>query len=171
MPAAKNEIKFTKKKKKVKAFPIAGIGASAGGLEAIGSFFEVMPDDLPEMAFVVVSHLDPSHSSILPELLQKYTQMSVHPVSDGMKVQPGRVYVIPPDRDLQLDNGKLRLTQFHPHPGPRAPINYLFRSLAEQQAEMAIGIILSGMGSDGTIGIQSIKGELGMMMVQEPGSA
>lgn len=171
MPAAKKEIKSTKKKKKVKAFPTIGIGASAGGLDAIGSFFDAMPAEFPDMAFVVVSHLDPTHSSILPELLQKHTQMAVHPVKDSMQIQPHRVYVIPPDRDLRIENGKLRLTQFHASSSPRAPINHFFRSLAEQLAERAVGIILSGMGSDGTIGIQSIKGELGMVMVQDPASA
>jgi two-component system CheB/CheR fusion protein len=171
MPAAKKRIKSNKQKKQVKAFPIVGIGASAGGLDAIGSFFDAMPAEFPDMAFVVVSHLDPSHSSILPELLQKHTQMKVHPVKDGMEVQPHRIYVIPPDRDLKIENGKLRLTQFQPSSRPRAPINHFFRSLAEQQAERAVGIILSGMGSDGTIGIQSIKGELGMVMVQDPASA
>jgi two-component system CheB/CheR fusion protein len=171
MPAAKKRIKSTKKAKKAKAFPIIGIGASAGGLEAIGSFLDAMPAEFPDMAFVVVSHLDPSHSSILPELLQKHTQMEVHPVKDGMEVQPRGVYVIPPDRDLRFENGRLRLTQFQPSSSPRAPINHFFRSLAEQLAEMTVGIILSGMGSDGTIGIQSIKGELGMVMVQEPASA
>jgi two-component system CheB/CheR fusion protein len=171
MPAEKKRIKSNRPKKKIKAFPIIGIGASAGGLDAIGSFFDAMPDEFPDMAFVVVSHLDPSHSSILPDLLQKRTRMEVRSVNDGINVQPHRVYVIPPDRDLRIENGRLRLTQFHPLSSPRAPINHFFRSLAEQQAERAVGIILSGMGSDGTIGIQCIKGELGMVMVQEPASA
>ena len=171
MPSRKKETRSNKKGKEVKAFPVVGIGASAGGLEAIGSFFETMPDEFPDMAFVVVSHLDPSHSSILPELLQKHTRMVVQAITDGMEVQPHRVYVIPPDWDLRLEKAKLRLTRFQPSSNPRAPINHFFRSLAEQQAEMAIGIILSGMGSDGTIGIQCIKEELGMVMVQEPTSA
>jgi two-component system CheB/CheR fusion protein len=83
MPAGKKKIKSNQPKKKIKAFPIIGIGASAGGLDAIGSLFDAMPAEYPEMAFVVVSHLDPSHSSILPELLQKHTQLKVYPVKDG----------------------------------------------------------------------------------------
>jgi two-component system CheB/CheR fusion protein len=86
--------------------------------------------------------------------------MEVRPVNEGGEIQPRRVYVIPPDRDLTLENGSLRHTQFRPSSSPRAPINHFFRSLAEEQAELAIGIILSGMGADGSIGIQSIKGEL-----------
>jgi two-component system CheB/CheR fusion protein len=160
-----------REKERKTPFPIVGIGSSAGGLEATETFFDAMPGEPPNMAFILISHLDPSHESLLPELLQKHTRMEVLQIKDDMGVQPHRVYVIPPDRDVRLENGKLRLTQAHRSSEPRAPINQFFRSLAEELGEMAIGIILSGMGSDGTIGIQAIKGELGMVMVQDPDSA
>ncbi len=97
--------------------------------------------------------------------------MDVRHAKDGMKVMPHRVYVIPPDNDLALRDGKFVLSRFQPSSGPRAPINHFFRSLAEQWGEKAVGIILSGMGSDGTAGIQAIKNELGMVMAQDPESA
>ncbi|MFC1885859.1 chemotaxis protein CheB [Thermodesulfobacteriota bacterium] len=177
MPDKKNQSKLKPEKKGKgkerpdKPYPIVGIGSSAGGLEAIESFFRAMPDEIPEMTFVVVSHLDPKHSSILPSLIQKHTDLSVHQIEDNMKVQPHRVYVIPPDRDLEIKNGALHLLKIDSSLGLRAPINHFFCSLAEQQGEISVGIILSGMGSDGTIGIQAIKGELGMVMVQDPESA
>lgn len=160
-----------KKTQGKKLFPLVGIGASAGGLEAIQSFFEAVPDEIPDMAFVVISHLDPNHDSILPDLIQKYTRMGVLHAEDGMEIELHRVYVIPPDNVLTIKNGKLILSRFQPSSGPRAPINHFFRSLAEQWGEMAVGIILSGMGSDGAVGIQAIKNELGMVMVQTPESA
>ena len=160
-----------KKTQKKKTFPLVGIGASAGGLEAIRAFFEAVPETIPDMAFVVISHLDPSHESILPDLIRKYTTMDALHVEDGMKVAPRRVYVIPPANDLTLKDGKFVLSRLQPSSGPKAPINHFFRSLAEQWGELAVGIILSGMGSDGTAGMQYIKNELGMCMAQEPDSA
>ena len=159
------------RKKNKKPFPLVGIGASAGGLESIRDFFMAMPREIPNMAFVVVSHLDPNHESILPDLIRKYTPMDVLHVEDGMKVEPRQVYVIPPDADLALKDGKLVLSRIVPSSGPKAPINHFFRSLAEQWGEMAVGIILSGMGSDGTAGMQYIKNGLGMAMAQEPDTA
>lgn len=153
-------------------FPIVGIGASAGGLAAFESFFSGLPADVDsEMAYVLVQHLSPEHKSILSELISHYTSMKVFEVKDGMAVQPNCVYVIPPGQDMAILNGILQLfepTELHGH---RLPINYFFRSLAQDQAEKAIGIILTGTGSDGTLGIQAIKSEGGMVMAQSLNSA
>jgi two-component system CheB/CheR fusion protein len=151
-------------------FPIVGMGASAGGLEAFESFFKAMPGD-SGMAFVLISHLDPTHISILPELIQKKTRMPVHLITDGMQVQPNRVYVIPPNKDMAVLHGALHLMDL-PHPrGFNLPIDSFFKSLAQDQGVNAVGIILSGTGSDGSLGLKQIKGELGMVMVQDEDSA
>jgi two-component system CheB/CheR fusion protein len=165
----KNDEKMVSGKGK-ETFPVVGIGASAGGLEALEKFFQNMPPN-PRMAFVVVTHLDPSHTSMMPGLLQKHSSLRVVEVEDGMKIAPNHVYVIPPDRDMGIIKGTLQLMKTEVTPRPRAPVNYFFRHLAADRREKAVGIILSGMGSDGTLGIKSIKGELGMVMVQEPASA
>ena len=156
--------------KKEKGFYIVGMGASAGGLEAFEKFFRNTPED-SGMAFVLVSHLDPGHISILAELLQKCSKMQVIQVQDGMKVQPNSVYVIPPNRDMAILHGTLQLIEPNVPRGLRLPIDYFLRSLAEDQGERAIGIILSGAGTDGTLGLRAIKGEMGMAMVQDPNSA
>jgi two-component system CheB/CheR fusion protein len=146
------------------------MGASAGGLEAFESFFMAMPGD-SGMAFVLISHLDPTHISILPELIQKKTQMKVHLITDGLQVQPNMIYVIPPNKDMAILNGALHLMDL-PHPrGFNLPIDSFFKSLAQDQGVNAVGIILSGTGSDGSLGLKQIKGELGMVMVQDEDSA
>jgi two-component system, chemotaxis family, CheB/CheR fusion protein len=151
-------------------FPIVAIGASAGGLQAFEAFFAAMPAD-SGMAFVLVSHLDPTHISILPELIQKKTQMTVHLITDGLKIQPNMIYVIPPNKDMAILNGVLHLMDL-PHPrGFNLPIDSFFKSLAQDQGADAVGIILSGTGSDGSLGVRQIKGELGMVMVQDEDSA
>lgn len=143
-------------------FPIVGIGASAGGLAAFEAFFSGLPANVDsEMAYVLVQHLSPEHKSILTELISHYTSMKVFEVEDGMAVQPNCVYVIPPGRDMALLNGILQLFEPTEQHGHRLPINYFFRSLAQDQEEKAIGIILTGTGSDGTLGIQAIKAEGG----------
>ncbi|MBU0482654.1 MAG: PAS domain S-box protein [Proteobacteria bacterium] len=152
------------------SFPIVGIGASAGGLEAFEGFFRALADD-SGAAFVLVSHLDPNHASILPELIQKKTAMQVHQVVDNMKVGPNQVYIIPPNKEMALLNGALQLLEI---PMPRRanlPIDIFFRSLAQDQEERAIGIILSGTGTDGTLGVRAIKGAGGMVMAQDPDSS
>jgi two-component system CheB/CheR fusion protein len=151
------------------AFPVVGIGASAGGLAAFEAFFSGMPADTePGMAFVLVQHLAPDHSSILTELIRRYTRMQVFEVEDGMVVQPNCAYIIPPGRDMAFLNGALQLLEPSAPRGQRLPIDFFFRSLAQDQRERAIGIILSGTGSDGTQGVRAIKGEGGMVMVQSP---
>lgn len=150
--------------------PIIGIGASAGGLEALEEFFHHMPADIG-MAFVIIQHLSPTHASMLTEILQRTTAMRVIEVRDHMQVHANTVYIIPPNRDLGIMNGKLELsTPDEPH-AQRLPIDYFLRSLAEDQGENAIGIILSGTGSDGTLGLRSIVGHGGISLVQEPSTA
>jgi len=148
-----------------------GIGASAGGLAAFEAFFSGMPADTdPGMAFVLVQHLAPDHKSILTELVKRYTRMGVFEVADGMAVKPNCAYIIPPNRDMALFNGALQLLEPSAPRGHRLPIDFLFRSLAQDQRERAIGIVLSGTGSDGTQGVLAIKGEGGMAMAQNPKS-
>ncbi|MEI8243586.1 MAG: chemotaxis protein CheB [bacterium] len=153
-------------------FPIVGIGASAGGLAAIESFFSSMPADAdPGMAFVLVQHLDPNHKSILTELVRRYTRMEVSEVEDGMVVHPNCVYIIPPNFDMAFLNGTLQLLTPAAPRGHRLPIDFFFQSLARDQHERAIGIVLSGTGCDGSLGVRAIKGEGGMVMAQDPDSA
>ncbi len=153
-------------------FPIVGIGASAGGLGAFESFFSGMPSENDSgMAFVLVQHLAPEHTSILASLIQKYTKMQVFEVEDGITVQPNCVYIIPPGFDMALLNGTLQLLEPSAEPGHRLPIDFFFSSLAHDQRERSIGIILTGTGSDGTQGIRAIKSEGGMVMVQDLASS
>ena len=148
-------------------FPIVGIGASAGGLAAFAAFFSGMPPLAdPGMAFVLVQHLAPDHQSLLTELLQRTTRMKVVEVTDGMVVQINCVYIIPPNRDMAFLNGALHLMEPTAARGHRLPIDYLFRSLAQDLHERAIGIVLSGTGSDGTLGVRAIKEGGGMVMAQ-----
>jgi two-component system CheB/CheR fusion protein len=152
-------------------FPIVGVGASAGGLAAFEAFFSGMPADTdPGMAFVLVQHLAPDHKSILTELVRRYTRMKVFEVADGMVVKPNCAYIIPPNRDMAVLNGTLQLLDPASPRGQRLPIDFFFRSLAQDRHERAICIVLSGTGSDGTQGVRAIKGEGGMVMAQEPKS-
>ena len=149
-------------------FPIVGLGASAGGLKAFEDFFSGMPTNVePNMAFVLVQHLAPDHKSILTDLIRRYTTMQVFEVTDGMVVQINCAYIIPPNYDLAYLKGRLHLLEPSAPRGQRLPIDFFFRSLAQDQGEHAIGIILSGTGSDGTLGVRAIKGEGGMVMVQD----
>jgi len=152
-------------------FPIVGIGASAGGLAAFEAFFSGMPAATdPGMAFVLVQHLAPDHKSLLTDLIRRCTRMQVFEVEDGMRVNPNCVYIIPPNRDMAFLNGALQLLEPTSPRGQRLPIDFFFRSLAQDQHERAIGIVLSGTGSDGTLGVRAIKGEGGMVMAQIPAS-
>ncbi len=151
-------------------FYIVGIGASAGGLEALEQFFESMSDD-SGMAFVIVQHLDPKRKSMMAELISKHTSMNVQQSEDGMEVRPNNVYTIPPNRNIKLERGKLRLSELPSSAAQRTPIDVFFRSLAEEKTAQAIGIILSGSGSEGAIGLRAIKGEGGLTLVQSPETA
>ena len=148
-------------------FPVVGIGASAGGLAAFEAFFSGMPAAAdPGMAFVLVQHLAPDHKSILSELVRRHTRMRVFDVEDGMTVHPNCAYIIPPNRDMAFLNGALHLLEPAAARGQRLPIDFFFRTLSQDQHERAIGIVLSGTGSDGTLGVRAIKGEGGMAMAQ-----
>lgn len=149
---------------------IVGIGASAGGLASLEDFFRNTPLNTG-MAFLVVQHLDPTQKALLPELLQRYTKMPVHEAQQNMAIQADSVYVIPPNRELRVLDNTLKLEQPAEPRGLRLPINVLFSSLASAQSERAIAVVLSGMGSDGTLGLQAIKATGGLTVVQTPESA
>ena len=149
---------------------IVGIGASAGGLEALESFFKNMPPD-SGLAFVVIQHLDPNFKNMLPELLQKTTLMPVSQITDNLKVCPNHIYVIPPNKTLTIENGFLHLSIPKEERGLRLPIDTFFHSLALDQLDKSVGIILSGMGSDGSEGIKEIKKNKGLVLVQDPANA
>lgn len=151
-------------------FPIVGLGASAGGLEALELFLaKVQPGS--GMAFVVIQHLDPNHKGFMPELLQRVTSMKVMEAGHHMRVEPECVYIIPPNKDLALKHGAFFLSEPAEPRGRRLPIDFFFRALAEERHDKAVAVILSGMGSDGTLGLRAIKESGGLTLVQDPGSA
>ncbi len=152
------------------SFPIIGIGASAGGLEALEHFLRHVPKE-SGMAFVIVQHLDPTRKGIMPELLQRTTGMKVIQVKDRTLVQANSVYVIPPNKDMSILHGALHLLEPVSPRGLRLPIDFFLRSLAQDQQEQSIGVILSGMGSDGTLGLRAIKEKGGVVLVQDPATA
>jgi chemotaxis methyl-accepting protein methylase/PAS domain-containing protein len=152
------------------AFPIVGIGASAGGLEALEQFMQRVPAG-SGMAFVIVQHLDPTRKGLMAELLQRSTRMKVIQVKDRMRVKPDCVYVIPPNKDMSILHGVLHLFETAGARGLRLPIDYFLRSLAQDQQQSGIGVILSGMGSDGTLGLRDIKEKAGLALAQEPTTA
>lgn len=154
------------KTKKDKNFPIVGIGASAGGLEALEGLFSNMPSQT-NIAFVVIQHLAPSHKSIMPSLLKKFTKMKTIEIEDGMEIEPDCIYLNPPDKDVAILNCAFQLIKPVETHQLRLPIDYFFRSLAKDRSEKAVCIILSGTGTDGTLGLKAVKGEGGMTMVQE----
>ncbi len=151
-------------------FPVVGIGASAGGLEALEHFLAKVPAN-SGMAFVVIQHLDPTQKAVVSELLQRVTAMPVCEASDGLNVKPAHVYVIPPNKDLSLLHGVLHLIERPAAHGLRLPIDFFFRALAADQGARSAAIILSGMGSDGTLGLRAIKDAGGIVLVQDPASA
>ena len=150
--------------------PIIGIGASAGGLEALEVFLRHVPAR-PGAAIVIVQHLDPNHHAMLVELLQRVSRLDVREATDGLRVERDHVYVIPPGKDMSLLHGSLHLLPQASNRGRVLPIDFFFRSLAQDQGEGAIGVILSGMGSDGTLGLRAIKEAAGVAFVQAPESA
>ncbi len=152
------------------SFPIVGIGASAGGLEAFEDFFAHL-DPHTGMAFVVISHQHPDHNSVLPELLRRCTGMDVIQVTDQLKVKQNTVYLNPPGKQMALFNGTFHVSDPAQPRGLSLPIDFFFRSLAQDQGDKAICIILSGTGTDGTLGLRAIKGESGMAIVQQEASA
>jgi two-component system CheB/CheR fusion protein len=151
-------------------FAIVGVGASAGGLAAFIELLAAIPPD-SGMAFVIVQHLDPSHTSILGEALARATAMEVTTAASGTVVEPNHVYVIPPNADIALEGNSLLLVQWEQSRKPHLAIDYFFRSLAEQRGAQAIGVVLSGSGSDGTEGLRAIKAEGGITFAQDPSTA
>jgi two-component system CheB/CheR fusion protein len=151
-------------------FPIIGIGASAGGLEAYQRFFSQMPPD-SGMAFVIVQHLDPARHSSVPDILTRFTRMPIRETTNGMPVKPNSIYLIPPNKSMGIRSGALYLQEPVQPPGLRLPIDFFFRSLSKDKGADAICIILSGTGTDGTLGLRAIKAELGTVFVQDPESA
>jgi two-component system CheB/CheR fusion protein len=151
-------------------FTVVGIGASAGGLDAFGELLAHLPADTG-MAFLLVQHLDPHHESRLSDLLSRNTEMPVLEATNGLAVRPNHVYVIPPNANLAISQGKLLLTPRGESRGPHLPVDYLFRSLAEDQRGRAIGVVLSGTGSDGTLGLCEIKAVGGITFAQEEQTA
>ncbi|HEY8151625.1 MAG TPA: chemotaxis protein CheB [Vicinamibacteria bacterium] len=151
-------------------FPIVGIGASAGGLEALRRVLGELATDTG-LAYVVVQHLDPRHDSILAELLSEATPMDVSEVKGDVQVEANRIYVIPPSQDIVFVEGMLKLVPRGKSGGAHMPIDSFLQSLAEAQGSQSIGVILSGMGSDGTLGLEAIKAEGGITLAQEPRSA
>jgi two-component system CheB/CheR fusion protein len=151
-------------------FPIVGIGASAGGLEAIEQFISNVPEN-SGMAYVVVQHLDPTQKGMLPELIQRVSKMKVFQVKDKLAVKQNCVYVIPPNTSMSILNGTLRLSKPIETRGLRLPIDFFLRSLADDRQELSVGLILSGMGSDGSSGLGTIKERNGIVMVQDPATA
>jgi two-component system CheB/CheR fusion protein len=149
---------------------VVGMGASAGGLDALEQFLRnVSPNS--GLAFVIVQHLDPTHKAMLAELLQRITEMPVREATGNLRVEPNCVYVIPPNSEISLVNGMLHLQKPVEPRGMRLPVNVLFSSLASDQGERAIAVVLSGMGSDGTLGMQAIKAAGGLTVVQQPDTA
>lgn len=166
--APQKKVPMSLREQKTLSFPVVGIGASAGGLEAVSELLKHLPRDIG-MALVLVQHLAPEHDSMMTDLLARATSLSVFEVTDGMKIEPNHVYVIPPNAELGIINNVLHLM-------PRTqkqhlPIDYFFQSLAKDQGGNAIGIILSGSASDGTLGLEAIKAENGITFAQTEESA
>ena len=149
---------------------IVAIGGSAGGLEAFEHFFAGIPSDTG-MAFVVIQHLDPAHKALMSELLQRNITMPVQEIEDGMTVEPNHIYVIPPNTDLSILDGRLHLSEPAALHGWRLPIDSFFQSLAAERGDKSIAVIVSGMGTDGTLGLKAIKEVSGVVMVESPESA
>ncbi len=164
------EKKFKDKYLNTSRFLYVGIGASAGGLDALKRFLSNIPEN-SGMAFIIVQHMDPTHKSGLVNILDKYTDLKVLEIVDGVQVESEHVYIIPPNKDLGILDGKLQLMDpIEPH-GLRMPINYFFTSLAQDQGDKSVGIILSGFGTDGSLGLKSIKANGGICMAQDPSTA
>lgn len=166
--AAKPKAKPTTQKAVVRKplqFPIVGIGASAGGLEALEGLFQNTPNDIG-MAFVIIQHLAPEHKSIMGTLLKKYTDLEVLEVTDGMKIKPNCIYLNPPNKEVGIMGGTLLLSGPVTSHAVRLPIDHFLRSLADDQVERSVCIILSGTGSDGTLGVRAIKGAGGIAIAQ-----
>lgn len=164
------KMKHTAHGENSKAFPVIGIGASAGGLEALRDFFVHLPAP-SECAFVVIVHLPHDHISLLPELLQRQTEIPVLTIEDGMAIAPNHIYVVPPGKDLSVFKNCFQLLDAVQGPGLHLPIDFFPQALAREKQSDAGCVILSGTGSDGTQGLKAIKAEGGVALVQDEASA
>ena len=163
-------IKTPQRQSQPTSIPIVGVGASAGGLAALTALLKALPAH-SGLAFVLIQHLDPLHPSALTQLLSKATSMPVLEVTDGIAVQPDHVYVIPPNKSMIVRGGALKLTPRERTPAPHHPIDEFYSALAQEQRSAAVGVILSGSGSDGTLGLKEIKAEGGVTFAQDPNTA
>src|SRR5690348_1077218 len=152
------------------SFPVVGLGASAGGLDAARGLLAALPPGTG-MAFILIQHLDPTHASMMVELLAGHTPMKVQQAADGMPLESEHVYLIPPGTYLSIRGGALRLSEPRERHGARLPIDFFLRSSAEEHGERAICVILSGTGSDGSLGLKAVKEKGGLVIVQDPDEA
>jgi len=152
------------------AFSIVGLGASAGGLEALEAFLGQLGSHA-RMALVVVQHLAPTLPGMMVELLQRFTPWKVQQAIDRMPVNPGCIYVIPPGKLLSIRLGRLYVLPLPEHPSPRLPIDYFFQALALDQGDRAVAMVFSGMGSDGLLGCKAVAEKGGLILVQDPATA
>lgn len=151
-------------------FPIVGIGASAGGLDALKNFFSNLPNER-NIAYIVVQHLDPNHESNLDEILTRFTSLNVVQAIESIDIEPNTIYVISPGHKLSINDTRIKVDNFTAQRGQRKPIDFLFRSMAYEFEDKSIGILLSGTGTDGTLGLREIKGVNGIAIVQDPDTA
>jgi two-component system, chemotaxis family, CheB/CheR fusion protein len=152
------------------SFPVVGVGASAGGLEAFKRLIKALPEN-PGIALILVQHLEPTHESMLTDLLQKVTKIPVHEITDNVVIESNHIYIIPPNRSLTAFDGRLQLSPRPPKDKKHMPIDVFFTSLAEVHQEQAIGVVLSGSAADGTLGLKQIKDQGGLTFAQDPQSA
>jgi two-component system CheB/CheR fusion protein len=165
-----NKTAAVRKKRKSKTFPIVGIGGSAGSFSSFEKFFTNMPAD-SGMAFVIIMHLHPDHKGQLADMIKRFTAMPVIEATDGLQIEQEHIYLIPPNKDMGIHNRKLLLLSPSRPNGYSQPIDYFLQSLADDQWNRAVGIIFSGMGSDGETGLRMVKEKLGIAMVQDPTTA
>jgi two-component system CheB/CheR fusion protein len=168
--AVKKQVVEKENDQEASAFPIVALGSSAGGLEANEAFFKNMPPD-SGMAYVVITHLEPHHPSLLVEIIARCTTMETLQAQSEMVVQKNKIYIIPPGKGMMILDGKLHLFSREIGHEPFMPIDYFLRSLAEDRKDNAVAVILSGNGSDGSIGIKAINANLGLVLVQKPDTA
>ena len=162
--------KSAQPKRKTANFPIVGLGASAGGLDAFRKFFDAFPAN-SGMAIVLIQHLDPNHDSLMADLLTSHTPMVVLQAADGAQVEPNHVYLIPPGTYLAIEHGILRLSKPVERHGARMPFDFFLRTLAEDCGGRAICVVLSGTGTDGSLGLKAVKDRGGLVVVQDPEEA
>jgi two-component system, chemotaxis family, CheB/CheR fusion protein len=167
---AKLENKDENKQLSSNLFPVVGVGASAGGLDAFKKFIKAIPEK-SGIAFILVQHMEPSHESLLTELLQKVTRIPVQEITNNMLVEPDRIYIIPSNKLLMANDGRLQLSPRPPKNERNMPIDVFFMSLAEVHQAQAIGVVLSGTATDGTLGLKEIKDHGGLTFAQQPQSA